>query len=207
MNPVDVPSISGGAALLISLVSIAFGLLNCFFGYRIFKVLMGAYGFVLGAMVGFAVAASAAEGQVLWLLLGAVVGGLVGAALMVVFYFVGVFVVGGLAGALLADTLGSLLGFSTPIVILIVVGIVAGIAALFFQRIALIIATSLSGAWAAVGGLFSLISGHDLALRQVFEQATTAQRAGIALWIVLAIWLALSIAGAAVQFRTTEEPE
>jgi membrane associated rhomboid family serine protease len=139
--------------------------------------------------------------------LGAVAGGLVGAALLVIFYFVGVFVVGALAGAVLLDMLGLLLGFNMPVFILIVAGIVAGVAALFFQRYAIVAATALSGAWAAVGGLFSLISGRELALRQVFDRASAAQRAGVAVWIVLGIWLALSIAGAAVQLRTTEEPE
>lgn len=204
MNPGDLTSVTGGAATLIALVSIAFGLLNCFFGYRIFRVMLGVYGFFLGAVAGFAFVSNVANGQVLWLLLGILVGGLLGAALMVVFYFVGVFVVGALAGAILVDTVGLSIGVDLPLVVTIVVALVAGVAALFFQRFAIIVATALSGAWAAVGGTFSLISGQELRLRQVFAQPTT-QRAGVALWIVLLLWLALTVAGAVVQFRTTAE--
>lgn len=204
MNPGNLVSIGGEAAVLIALLSIAFGLLNCFFGYRIFRIMLGVYGFFLGAVLGFAFVSSIAAGQTLWLLLGAIAGGLVGAALMVVFYFIGVFLVSALAGAILADTVGLALGVDLPLLVLIIVALVAGIAALFFQRYAIIVATALGGAWTAVGGAFSLISGEELRLRQVFGQAAE-QRAGLALWIVLVVWLALAIAGALVQLRTTAE--
>jgi hypothetical protein len=197
--------VNSTVAILVALVSIAFGLLNCFFGYRIFKFMLGIYGFFLGAVVGFTVASSATDGQVLWLVLGALIGGAVGAALMVLLYFVGVFAVGGLAGALLADTIGAAFGFDVPLLVAIVVAVVAGVAALFFQRYALIVATALSGAWVAVASLFSLISGQGLALREVFR--LSGERAGVPLFVVLILWLVLSVAGAIVQLRTTaEEP-
>ncbi len=202
MNPANLASISGEAAVLTALISIAFGLLNCFFGYRIFRIMLGVYGFFVGAVLGFAFVGTVAAGQTLWLLLGAVVGGLLGAALMVVFYFVGVFLISALAGAVLTDTVGLAFGVDLPLLVIIIVAIVAGIAALFFQRYAIIVATALSGSWAVVGGAFSLISGQELRLRQVFAQAAE-QRAGLALWIVLLLWLALTIAGALVQLRTT----
>jgi hypothetical protein len=206
MTPGDLTSISGGAALLIALVSIAFGLLNCFFGYRIFRIMLGVYGFILGAVAGFSLVNSVAPDETLWLLLGALIGGLLGAALMVVFYFIGVFLVGALAGALLADTIGLAFGVDLPWLVLIIAAVAAGVMALFFQRYAIILATALSGAWTAVGGTFSLISGRDLRLRQVFAQAAD-QRAGVALWIVLVIWLVVALAGIIVQLRTTTEPE
>jgi len=206
MTPGDLTSITGGAATLIALISIAFGLLNCFFGYRIFRIMLGVYGFILGAVAGFGLVSSVASEETLWLLLGAVIGGLLGAALMVVFYFIGVFLVGGLAGALVADTIGQFFGVDLSWLVLIIAAVTAGVMALFFQRYAIILATTLSGAWTAVGGTFSLISGRDLQLRQVFALAPE-ERVGLALWIVLVIWLVLAAAGIIVQLRTTAEPE
>lgn len=206
MTPGDLTSITGGAATLIALISIAFGLLNCFFGYRIFRIMLGVYGFIVGAVAGFGLVSSVAPNETLWLLLGALIGGLLGAALMVVFYFIGVFLVGALAGALLADTIGQLFGVDLHWLVILIAAITAGIMALFFQRYAIIAATALSGAWTAVGSTFSLILGQELQLRQVFSRAAE-QRAGVALWIVLVIWLVLAGAGAIFQLRTTAEPE
>ena len=122
---------------------------------------------------------------------------------MVIFYFIGVFLIGALAGAVIVDTLGLAIGVDLPLLVIV---IVAGVAALFFQRYAIIAATAFSGAWTAVGGTFSLISGQELGLRQVFAQAA-GQRAGLALWIVIVIWLVVAVAGVIFQLRTTTEPE
>lgn len=204
--PANLTSLSGEAAILIALVSIAFGLLNCFFGYRIFRFVLGVYGFFLGALGGFALVVTVAPGQTLWLLLGAVVGGLLGAVLMAIFYFVGVFFIGALVGALLTDVVALSFGVDPPLLVLIVVALVAGIAALLFQRFGVVLATALGGAWIAVGGVFSLASGQGLNPRQVFAQVSE-HRAGLALWLVLALWLALAVAGTVVQLRTTTEKE
>jgi hypothetical protein len=206
MTAGDLTSITGGAATLIALISIAFGLLNCFFGYRIFRIMLGVYGFVLGAVAGLSLVSSVAPSETLWLLLGALIGGVLGATVMVVFYFIGVFLMGALAGALVADTIGQAFGVDLHWLVLIIAAVTVGVMALFFQRYAIILATALSGAWTAVASTFSLISGQELRLRQVFAQAA-AQRAGLALWIVLVTWLVLAVAGVVVQLRTTAEPE
>jgi hypothetical protein len=206
MIPGDLTSLSREATVLIALVSVAFGLLNCLLGYRIFRIMLGVYGFILGAVAGFALVVTVAPGETLWLLLGAVGGGVLGAVLLVVFYFVGVFFAGALAGALLADILALSLGVDLPLLVFVVAALVAGIAALFFQRIGVILSTALGGAWIAVGSVLSLISGQGLNLRQVFA-LTNEHRAGLALWVVLVVWLALAVAGMILQFGTTRKKE
>jgi hypothetical protein len=206
MNLGDLLDVGSGAAILIALVSIAFGLLNCFFGYRIFKVMLGIYGFLLGALVGALVAGGLAGGQTWVLLVGAIVGGIVGAALMVLLYLVGVFVVGALAGVLLANAVGAALGFTMPTWVVIILAVVVGIVALILQRAVLILATALSGAWAVVSGGASLLPGHSLSLRLVSPSGSWKEE-GLALSIMLAAWLVLGIVGALVQFRTTAEKE
>ncbi|MGE5834794.1 MAG: DUF4203 domain-containing protein, partial [Acidobacteriota bacterium] len=71
------------------------GLISCFAGYRLFRVVLGLYGFFLGAMITTSTMGTA---NMWYLVLAAVVGGLVGAVLMVAAYFLGV----GLVGAGLA---------------------------------------------------------------------------------------------------------
>src|SRR5947199_10255310 len=73
------------------------GLLACFAEYRLFRFVLGLYGFYLGALV----TTSFMPPINTWaLVLAAVVGGLVGAVLIVGAYFIGV----GLIGAGLAAT-------------------------------------------------------------------------------------------------------
>ena len=71
------------------------GLLACFAGYRLFRLVLGVYGFILGAFITTSMMGSAN----MWtLVLAAVVGGILGAILMIAAYFMGV----GLVGAGLA---------------------------------------------------------------------------------------------------------
>ncbi len=204
MGMVNLPALGVGTAILVAIISIAFGLLNCFFGYRIFRFLLGVYGFVLGAVIGAVVASNVSGGQTLWLVVGAIVGGLVGAGLMVLLYFVGVFVVGALAGVLLAGLVGTAAGVTVPIVVVIIVAVVLGVVALILQRVVLILATAFSGAWAAVAGAETLITGRTVTFELV-TRSLTQQPTSSALLFILVAWLVLGILGAVVQFRITRE--
>jgi hypothetical protein len=204
MGPFTLPAIGTGTTVLGAIILIAFGLLNCFFGYRIFRFLLAVYGFILGAVVGFVVASNLAAGQTLWLVVGAVVGGLVGALLMVLLFFVGVFVVGGLAGLLLAGLINTAAGVTLPTVVVIIIAVIMGIVALILQRVVLILATAFSGAWAVVAGAEALITGQTLSF-QLFTQSLSQQPTSSPLLLILVAWLALSVVGAVVQFLTTRE--
>ncbi len=205
MNPGNWLNTSNGAVILVAVLSIAIGLLNCFFGYRIFKVMLGIYGFVLGASVGALVADSVAAGHALWLVIGAVVGGVAGAALMVLLYLVGVFVVGAVAGALLANLIGAALGTHLPELVVLIVAAAVGIIAVALQRTAIILATAFSGGWGVVGGAMALLSGRTAFLVNPLNRPQALHRTGLPLLVLLVLWLVLSIAGAVVQFRTTVE--
>jgi len=206
MNFGDLFNLSSSAATLVALLSIAFGLLNCFFGYRLFKFMLGVYGFLLGALVGALVAGGVAGGQAWVLIVGAVIGGIVGAALMVLLYLVGVFVVGAVAGMLLANAVGAVLGIDMPTLVVIILAVVVGIVALILQRVVLVLATAFSGAWAVVGGGAALFSGQAVSLN-LFSPSGSWLGEGAWLLIVLAAWLLLGIVGAFVQFRTTADKE
>jgi hypothetical protein len=207
MNPGGLSVLGAGATAIAALISIALGLLNCFLGYRLFRFMLGVYGFVLGAALGVVLAGILAEGNLLVLVLAAVVCGLLGAGLMVALYFVGVFVVGAVAGALLASLVGAGLGIELPVLVTLVLAVVVGIVALFLQRVVIVLSTAFSGAWAVVSGGTSLLTGRSMALIDPFRHRLAWQRASWPLFVALLVWLVLGIVGAVVQFRTTGEEE
>ena len=58
-----------------AIVLLAGGLISCFAGYRVFRIVLGIYGFILGALV-----ASSAMGteHTVWMIVAALSGGIVG---------------------------------------------------------------------------------------------------------------------------------
>ena len=85
------------------------GLLACFAGYRIFRIVLGIYGFILGALL----ATSIVGTESTWLTVAASLGGgLAGALLLIAAYFVGVALIGAALGALAANLLWAAMGGS-----------------------------------------------------------------------------------------------
>src|SRR5262252_4894223 len=90
-----------------ALVLLAGGIVACFAGYRVFRVVLGIYGFILGAL--FASSAMGTE-HTMWMIGAALAGGVVGALILIAAYFVGVALVGAGIGALVASLVWSWLG-------------------------------------------------------------------------------------------------
>ena len=128
---------------------IAWGLLDCFLGYRVFKVMVTVWGAVLGAYVG-QVAAAALGLQLAGQIGGLLVGALLGGGLAFMLYLASVFV----AGVFFGLTLGMLLfAHFDPGLALIAgcgLGLVSGFIALKLQKILLILATALLGSFRAL---------------------------------------------------------
>ena len=82
-----------------ALLFVVTGFLSCFAGYRLFKLILAIYGFVLGAAIANATMGVSATVPAV---LTAVVGGLAGAVILVLAYFVGIALVGASLGALVA---------------------------------------------------------------------------------------------------------
>ncbi|HEV3484464.1 MAG TPA: DUF4203 domain-containing protein, partial [Vicinamibacterales bacterium] len=107
------------------------GLLSCFAGYRVFRIVLGIYGFILGALV-----ASSAVGtdQTLWMLVAALVGGIIGALILIAAYFVGVALIGAGIGALAANAIWASLGREPGIIVVVILSVLGALAALWLQR-------------------------------------------------------------------------
>jgi hypothetical protein len=133
----------------ISIAAIAWGVLDVFFGYRVFKVTLALVGGLLGA--GGAYAAATALGlETTPVTVITLVGGLAGAGLAFLLYIAAVFVAGFGFGA----TLGLLLlsHFHQMVALLsgCVLGIIGGFLAVKVQRVLIVLSTALVGAFRAV---------------------------------------------------------
>jgi len=144
----------------ISAGAIAWGVLDCFFGYRIFKVTLAVIGGLLGVAAGQALATMLELGPAaqVALLIG---GGLAGAGLAFLLYIAAVFVAGFGFGA----TLGMLLlaNYHHMVAMLtgLVMGVIGGFLAVKAQRILIILSTSLLGSFRAILALSYFTSQLD----------------------------------------------
>ncbi len=190
----------GAVSVPVAALAVVLGLVNCIFGYRIFRILLGVYGFLLGAAVGFVLAGIFFEGQGWVLAVGALAGGLLGAGLMADPLLCRCVCGGGTDGGHARGRGRRGSGCNAAGHCDDCGGRRRRDRAIAFQRVVIILATSLSGAWMAVIGGFALIAGQPFELGDLARLPAPWQRS----LLPLAIWLVLGIAGAVVQFRTTE---
>lgn len=191
--------------LPVAIIFIVGGLLACFAGYRMFRVVLGIYGFMLGAAI---TTSFMGASSTLALILAAIVGGLVGAVLFVAAYFVGVGLVGGLLGALALQAGWHAVRHSDPpTAALVIVAVLGALAALSVVRYVVVFATALAGSWTAVLGALA-VTGDATAARAtsatdvwvIYPYGPTPFR-----WWVPVAWLALALAGIVVQLSTTSK--
>lgn len=144
----------------ISAGAIAWGVLDCFFGYRIFKITLAVLGGLIGVVLGQAAGAALGAGTV-GEISGLVLGGLLGAGLAFLLYIAAVFVAGFLFGA----TLGVLLlaNYNHMVALLSsgLLGVIGGFIAVKLQRVLITLSTSLVGAFRAILALSFFTSRMD----------------------------------------------
>jgi hypothetical protein len=178
------------------------GLISCFAGYRLFRVVLGLYGFFLGAMITTSTMGTA---NMWYLVLAAVVGGLVGAVLMVAAYFLGVGLVGaGLAALALNAAWRVAASGDPPTLVLVIVCVLGALAALSVVRYVVVFGTAIAGAWTLIVGVLALTGRSMVAgagARDVWILYPLDPMPGR--WWILGLWLALSLAGVIVQLSTT----
>lgn len=140
-------------------VSIFFGLMWCFFGYRAFRVLLVVTGVLLGALFGYASAAASTPTVAAWVV-GALLGGTIAGVVFGVFVNVGVLLMGMAYATVLALILFRMVGQlseHTALFASLVVGLLGGLLALLLMRPMLVIYTSLTGALWVVATVVALI--------------------------------------------------
>ena len=185
-----------------AVVLIVGGALACFAGYRLFRIVLGIYGFILGAAIA---SSTLGVSNTAGMVAAAVVGGLVGAVVLVFAYFVGIALVGAGLGVLVAHAVWGQVATGDPTALVVIVsGIAGAIGAMLLQRYVIIVGTAFAGAWTIVLG-----TANALATRGLVRGASASD-----VWIFYpttipegrwapAAWLLLGVIGAAVQLGIT----
>jgi Domain of unknown function (DUF4203) len=185
-----------------ALVLLIGGVISCFAGYRVFRVVLGIYGFILGAL--FASGAMGTEHST-WMIVAALAGGVAGALILIAAYFVGVALLGAGIGALTASLIWASLGREPGSIVVILFAIAGALGALALQRYVIVGATAFGGAWTIIVGALAL-TGHRAA-------SEAAARSNVWLpypmhptpgqyWVLLG-WVVLGLVGVLVQLMVT----
>jgi hypothetical protein len=179
------------------------GIVACFAGYRLFRLVLAVYGFILGAMLASSLMASS---NTVGMIGAALLGGIVGALIMTFAYFVGIALIGAGMGALAAHVFWTTWrSVDPPALAVILLSVAGAVGAMLLQRYVILFSTAFSGAWTMiVGGL--ALSGDPAAARAaatgnvwiLYPFAPIAAHR----WVPFA-WAALGIVGAAVQLGIT----
>ncbi len=173
------------------------GLLSCFAGNRLFRLVLGIYGFVAGALLTSTVMGA---GDPKSTLLAMLIGGVIGALILVVAYFVGIALIGAALGAIVVHLIWAQLGHE-PHPVWVIVGTVAGaLGALALQRFVIILATAFAGAWTALVGGLSDASGQMVATPEGWILYPLRPPPGQD-WMWLA-WIVIGVLGVIVQIAT-----
>lgn len=181
-----------------SIALILGGAVACFAGHRLFRIVLGIYGFIIGAM--FTSSMMGASSQMA-MIVGAIVGGLAGSLVLVMAYFVGIAIIGAGLGALIAHTVWAWMGTGEPPVIGVIVASIAGaLAAMMLQRYVIIVGTAIAGSWTMIVGAVNALATRGITRGASPSEVwilypTSAQDAPWAPWA----FLGLTIAGIAVQ--------
>jgi hypothetical protein len=142
----------GPLSIVGALLAVAIGVLYCFFGYRLFKIILGIAGFIWGAGLVGGVVFTLTQSTLIAIIAG-VLGGVLFAVLAVVLYYIGVFILGAYLGGALGIFIMAFFGLATPVWLLLVLAIAGGVVAVIFKRFMIIVASAFVGAWAIVFGV------------------------------------------------------
>ena len=178
------------------------GTVACFFGYRMFRLVLAIAGFILGALAASSVFGASDTGP---MLIAAVVGGLIGAGILIAAYFVGVALVGAGLGVLVANLAFSASGREPHFLVIVFCAIAGAVGSMYLQRYFIIVGTAFGGAWTMIVGAMALVGNREAlaaaASRDVWVVYPLDPAPGQE-WVPIA-WLALGAIGAGVQLGIT----
>jgi hypothetical protein len=173
-----------------AVVLLAGGFLACFLGYRLFKVVLGVFGFIIGALAASSVFGA---GDTTPMVIAAIVGGIAGA------------LVGAGIGALLVNVIWTQIEGDPHPAVVILFSVAGAMVATWLQRYVIILGTAFAGAWTMlVGGLAIMGDSGPLkaaAAGDVWVAYPLNPAPGMS-WLPWA-WFALGALGTLIQMRWT----
>ncbi len=180
------------------------GIVYCFFGYRLIKLVLGLTGFLLAGSAAAVIVGFLSYGHLVGMGIALCIGGFCGAMALFFLYRTGIFCLGMLGAAVAAYSVFQ--GREEPWILWAVagIGLVGGLLAILVERPVMKLAT------AAIGAMLMTQAGLALArakgLLAIAPGTTSETIAGAAApapyigWAVLAAWLVLTLIGASAQF-------
>jgi hypothetical protein len=178
------------------------GIVACFFGYRLFRIVLAIFGFILGALTASSIFGVSDTGP---MIVAAVVGGLVGAGILIAAYFVGVALIGAGLGAAAANIFFATADRDPHFLAVVFMSIAGAAAAMYLQRYFIIVGTGFGGAWTMIVGAMAALGDRaalDAAASGNVWVAYPLNPAPGQRWVPIA-WLALGAIGAGVQLGFT----
>jgi hypothetical protein len=186
-----------------ALVLLLGGTVSCFFGYRLFRIVLAIFGFVIGALIPSSFLPMSSSP---WAMLAvALVGGLMGAGVLIAAYFVGVALVGAGLGAIAANLMFSATGQDPHYLVLVLMTLLGAAAAMYLQRYFIIVGTAFGGAWTLIVGAAALFGDSTALAAAAANDVWVAYPLNPAPgrgWVKLA-WIVLGLIGATVQLGWT----
>jgi hypothetical protein len=178
------------------------GTVACFFGYRLFRIVLSIFGFILGALLASSLFGTSDTGP---MIIAAIVGGLVGAAVLFAAYFFGVAMVGAGIGAVVANFAFAAGERDPHFLVVVFAAVIGAVAAIYLQRYVIILGTAFGGAWTLIVGAMAVV-GNRAALAAAADGnvwvAYPLDPAPGQRWVPIA-WLVLGLIGAGVQMGIT----
>jgi hypothetical protein len=185
-----------------ALVLLLGGTVSCFFGYRLFRIVLAIFGFIIGALI----LSSFVPMSSTWVMLAvALVGGLMGAGVLIAAYFVGVALVGAGLGAVAANLMFTATGQDPHFLVLVLMTLLGAAGAMYLQRYFIIVGTAFGGAWTLIVGAAALFGDRTALAAAAANDVWVAYPLNPAPgrgWVKLA-WIVLGLIGTAVQLGWT----
>ena len=178
------------------------GLVACFFGYRLFKFVLGIFGFIIGALAASSIWGASATA---YMVMAAILGGIAGSLLLLAAYFVGVALVGAGLGALLANLIWMQIEGDPHPFVVVMFSVGGALLATWLQRYVIILGTAFGGAWTIVVGALAMMgdkTAMNAAAAGDIWVAYPMNPAPGQPWVPYA-WIGLSLLGTVVQMFLT----
>jgi hypothetical protein len=185
-----------------AIVLLLAGTVSCFFGYRMFRLVLTIFGFIIG---GFAASSLVAPSDTTSMLVVGAIGGLIGAGILFAAYFVGVALFGAGMGALVANLAFSASSQEPHFLVIAFCAVAGAVASMYLQRYVIILGTAFGGAWTMIVGAMALIgdraakaavAANDVWVLYPLNPAPDRQ------WLPIA-WVILGVIGTGVQLGWT----
>ena len=177
-----------GMIVLFTITLLGLGFVNCFYGFRIFRLTLSLIGFLLGFALGISYFSASDSTVTVMGIFAGVILGLAGAGIFRRVYFLGIFLGGAVFGVVVAAATLTAAGVEPHIVVIMVGAVIGGILALFVNKVTIILSTAFGGAAAILVGAGSML----------FEESPEGAAIS-ALFFML--WIVLGMAGSVVQIK------